>query len=232
MSKVDTLTRAQSSLLSKSETVALERLARWIPQSWTPDHLTAIGVFGAALVLAGYTLANTSAIWIWLANLGLVINWFGDSLDGTIARVRKIERPNYGYYLDQTIDTVSSLFVAVGLGLSPFFRLDIVLLVLVSYHMLSIHSFVRAVVTREHSLDMAGLGTTEFRIAIFVTGLLILVLGAQQHELYGIAFSWCDVLALFAVCLMLVLFACFMINESLTQLARDRAARNSKQPPS
>lgn len=229
MSEENTIERMQGSLFAKSEAVLLERIARVVPQKWQPDHLTAIGVFGAVLVLGGFGLSNVSTHWIWLGLLGLLVNWFGDSLDGTIARVRQIERPNYGYYLDQTIDTVSSLLVAIGIGISPFFRLDVVLLVLVSYHMLSIHAFVRAVVTREHSLDAAGLGTTEFRIGIMLAGLAIILFGAERHETFGIAHTWCDVLALLAAVLMLALFASTVRHEAMQQLTRDMEPRNQKQ---
>ena len=89
----------------------------------TSDILTFIGTFGAIVIGAGYYLSNYNIAFLWLSSLGFFINWYGDSLDGTLARVRKQQRPVYGYYLDHTMDAINELFMFVGAGLSPFFDL-------------------------------------------------------------------------------------------------------------
>lgn len=226
MSTKTRLGRQNQSMIAKSEGILLYRLARSLPEDVTPDKLTALGVLGAGMVFLGYAASGLSDLWIWIAQAGLVLNWFGDSLDGTVARMRKIERPNYGYYLDQTIDTVSSLLIALGLGLSPYFRLDAVLLTLVAYHMLSIHAFVRAVVTQEHNLAVSGFGTTELRIAILLTGFGVFVFGAEPFEVFGLAATWCDLLTLLATAIMLVLFGIAVSREAREQLLRDTDAKN------
>jgi len=77
-----------------------------------------------------------------LANAGLLMHWFGDSLDGTVARYRQAERPRYGFFVDQTIDVVGNLLIALGVGLSPWARLDVALLFLTAFHMISICSLI------------------------------------------------------------------------------------------
>ena len=220
--------RTNGGYLASHERAILETIARFLPQVFTPDRLTAFGVFGAFVTLVGFTLAQFSLQWIWLANFGLFMNWLGDSLDGTVARIRQIERPNYGYYLDQTIDTLSNLMIALGAGLSPFFRLDVALLALAAYHMLSIHAFVRSVLTREQTLDVAGFGPTEMRLGIIVVNFIILYLGTEENAFLGLTYTWCDVVALLTVVVMLVFFAMEVRKEAAVQLALDRGRNSSK----
>ena len=84
----------------------------------TPDILTAIGFFGTLLISISYILTNQTPAFLWLASLGLVINWFGDSLDGTLARFRKIERPRYGFFIDHTTDALGEVLIMVGIAIS------------------------------------------------------------------------------------------------------------------
>jgi hypothetical protein len=84
-----------------------------------PDHLTALGVLAALGVATAYVLSNGDSAWLWAASALLVVHWFGDSLDGTLARVRKSERPTYGYYLDHLVDALATAMIGIGLGLSP-----------------------------------------------------------------------------------------------------------------
>jgi len=88
---------------------------RWI----LPNDLTTLGVLAALGICAAYQLSNGGRAWLWAASLLLVVHWLGDSLDGTLARVRGIQRPRYGYYLDHLVDAVSTAAIGIGLGLSP-----------------------------------------------------------------------------------------------------------------
>lgn len=92
--------RIQTSVLNSTEKKVLVWLAERQPKWMTSDMLTAIGVFGAVVVAVGYALSNYDVSWLWLASLGFAVNWYGDSLDGTLARVRGTQRPVYGFYLD------------------------------------------------------------------------------------------------------------------------------------
>lgn len=213
--------RRQASLLSRYERHVLRWLALRLPFWVTPDRLTAFGVFGSGVCLVGYLASAVSVQWLWLANLGLLLHWFGDSLDGTLARVRRIERPNYGFYLDQTIDVVGNLLIALGVGLSPFVRMDSALFMLTAYHMLSIHSFVLSVVTRRFHLDVMGFGPTEMRLGIILMNLGILYAGAEPFPILGIWITWCDVLVFWAALVMMCVFLILLFREAAVQRARD-----------
>ncbi len=213
--------REQASIFSFYERILLRRIAGSLPLWVTPDRLTGFGVFGAALCLAGYAACTVSSNWLWLANLGLLFHWFGDSLDGTLARVRQIERPNYGFYLDQTIDVIGNLLIAAGIGISPWVRMDSALFMLAAYHMLSIHTFVRSVVTRRFHVDVLGLGPTEMRVAIVMMNLAILTAGAPEFSLLGQFVTWCDVLVVGGAAALMVVFVLEVRKEAHIQLVRD-----------
>lgn len=199
--------RINESLFGHQEARILGFLAARLPAAVKPDHLTAIGVFGAFAVLAGYLLSRQSIGWIWLANAGLVIHWLGDSLDGNLARLRQIERPRYGFYLDQVIDTVGNLAIGIGVGLSPWVRLDGVLLTLVVYQMLTIQVLVRTIIDREFHLAVGRLGPTEMRLGIVAMNLGILLFGAPSLIDHPVKLTWADCLVVAAAVIMLVLFA-------------------------
>lgn len=172
----------------------LHAIARRLPAVVTPDRLTVFGVFGALVVVAGYALSARQTGWLWLANLGLVFHWLGDSLDGTVARIRHIERPRYGFYLDQVIDTLGNLLIAVGVGLSPWIRMDVVLIVLALYQMLSIQVYVRAIVDHEFHLAVGRLGPTEMRLGILALNCIVLLLGEPQAIAALGGGTWADLL--------------------------------------
>src|SRR5205823_7621319 len=96
----------------------LRAVAARLPAVVTPDHLTALGVLGALGVGAAYALSRSSAAWLWAASACFVVQWLGDSLDGTLARVRGAERPRYGYYLDHVVDALSTAVIGVAVALS------------------------------------------------------------------------------------------------------------------
>ena len=213
--------RRQASLLSRYERHVLRWLALRLPYWVTPDRLTAFGVLGSGVCLVGYIASAVSAQWLWLANLGIVLHWLGDSLDGTLARVRRIERPNYGFYLDQTIDVVGNLLIALGVGLSPWVRMDSALFMLTAYHMLSIHSFVLSIVTQRFHVDVMGFGPTEMRLGIILMNLGILYSGAEPFSILGIWITWCDVLVCWAALVMMGVFLILLFREAGVQRARD-----------
>ena len=124
--------RIQTSVLNALEKKALVWLAERQPRWVTSDILTYIGTFGAVVIAVGYILSAWNINFLWLSSLGFVINWYGDSLVGTLARVRKTQRPVYGYYLDHTIDAINEVMIFVGVGLSGLMHLEIALLALVS----------------------------------------------------------------------------------------------------
>ena len=127
--------RIQTSILNKMEKKLLIWLAQRQPAWVTSDFLTFIGVIGAVLFAVGGILAHIDTKFLWLASLGLVINWYGDSLDGTLARVRRTQRPVYGFFIDHTLDALTTCLICLGLGLSPMMRMVLVHLYLrLHYH--------------------------------------------------------------------------------------------------
>ncbi len=122
------LTRVQKNWLAVSERRLLTWLCGMMPASITPDRLTAIGMVGAALVFVGYLGSNLATWWLWIALLGYVVQWFGDSLDGSLARFRGIERPSYGYFLDHSCDGAANLLIVAGIGLSPFVDMTVAMI--------------------------------------------------------------------------------------------------------
>ncbi len=138
------------------------RLPAWV----TPDHLTALGLFGAAVAFFGYGLSRWHPGFLWLATTGLIVNWFGDSLDGTVARSRKIERPRYGFFIDHTTDLFAEVLFAMGLGLSPFVRFEVACVALIAYLLIAVYTFVRTNVFGTLQIAFNGIGPTEVRVGM------------------------------------------------------------------
>lgn len=164
--------RIQTSVLNALEKKVLVWLAQRQPKWVTSDMLTYIGVFGAVVIAAGYILASRNINFLWLSSLGFIINWYGDSLDGTLARVRKTQRPVYGYYLDHTVDAINEVMIFVGVGLSGLMHLEIALLALVMYLLMTINVSINAHLKKEFKLTYASMGPTEFRIIMIIINTL------------------------------------------------------------
>jgi phosphatidylglycerophosphate synthase len=175
------------------ERPVLRWLAAHMPQWVTPDILTAIGVLGSLVVFTGYGLTNLNVNFLWLATLGFVINWFGDSLDGTLARYRKIERHQYGFYIDHTVDAYDEVLVFLGLGISPFVRFDLACLALICYLMLSAIVYIDTCVSGEFKLSYGRLGPTEARMIAIAVNALVYFFGNPTVTLLSISltiFDW------------------------------------------
>jgi archaetidylinositol phosphate synthase len=216
--------RVHHSWLAAGEKRLLVAIATRLPAWVTSDRLTALGVLGAIVVFAGYLLSNGGPGWLWLASLGLLIHWFGDSLDGTLARVRGTERPRYGFFLDQSIDVVGNLLIMAGLGLSPYARLDVALLALTAYHALTIYSLLWNAVTGRHFVSIAGLGPTEVRILLFVQNTAIFLFGAAPGFLGFGPLTWCDGLLLAGFAVMALIFGFSLRLDARRLLDQDDAA--------
>jgi len=146
-----------------------ERMPRWI----SSDHLTMLAL--AAMTLAGvsYPLARLHRGALALAIVGLALNWFGDSLDGTLARVRCQQRPRYGFYVDHIVDCFGVLFLLSGLACSGFMTPLVAMALLVAYFLLSIEIYLATYCLAEFRLSFWGVGPTELRL-VLVAGTLAL----------------------------------------------------------
>lgn len=169
MSDIRDHKRVNDILLGPLERPALKWLAAHMPARATPDMMTTIGVLGAVLTFIAYLLSNLDRNFLWLASLGFVINWFGDSLDGTLARYRHIERPIFGFFLDHTVDGFIEVLIFLGLGLTPHVSFSVASVALVGYLLLSVIVYVRTAVVGEFKISYGKLGPTEIRVlAIFL----------------------------------------------------------------
>jgi archaetidylinositol phosphate synthase len=170
-----TATREKTFLLARPEARVLEWIARRLPARVLPDHLTVLGLLAALGIAAAYVLSNGDGVWLWAASGLLVVHWLGDSLDGTLARVRKIERPKYGYYLDHLVDALATGLIGLGLGLSPWMLLSVGLAIVIAYLVLSINTYLETYVFGTFTLGYGRLGPTEVRLALIVLNTLIAV---------------------------------------------------------
>ena len=201
------------------------RLLNWIcprlPAWTTPDQLTVLALVGAVMVFAGYVGSNENIGWLWLSILGYLLHWFGDSLDGSLARHRSIERPRYGYFIDHSADVFGALLIVGGIGASPFVRLDVSLIALAGYYMLAAHAFLTARVINELRLSQVSAGPTELRLILIVLTLGMYVFGRSEAD--GIPrFSWFDLLVAGVGTLLILLFVTqtLLMARRLGQLDR------------
>ena len=216
--------RVNDSFLSGYERRILLAIAPRLPAWVTPDGMTGFGVFGAVLVLCGGLLANRSMGWLWLSNLGIFIHWLGDSLDGTLARLRRIERPRYGFYLDQVIDTVGNLLIALGVGFCPGMRMELILILLAVYQMLAIQVLVRTIVDGQFNVTVGHMGPTELRLGILLLNLLVLAIGTPAVPGLPIWLHWEDVVLGLSIAGLLALFG-WQMYEHLGRLGREDPGR-------
>lgn len=222
------LVRIHQSPLSGLERVAIAWLVPRLPVWATPDKLTAFGTFGATVTLIGFVASALTPAFLWLANLGLLIHWFGDSLDGNLARHRGIERPRYGYFLDQTIDVLGNFLICFGMGLSPFVDMRVALVALAGYHMISIYVFVRANIAGDFHVTVLNSGPTEMRALLISMNFMIMAFGAPEFVILGVPVTWCDIaVSLFSIGFMIAfLYLIFTYAPTLREADdREREAR-------
>jgi archaetidylinositol phosphate synthase len=191
-----TAPREKAFLLARPEQRLLEAIARRLPAWLLPDHLTAL----ALVATAGFAVAAATGR-LWAAAALLVVHWLGDSLDGTLARVRRAERPRYGYYLDHLADAVSTGLIGLGLGLSAHMHLAVALALVVAYLAASINTYLETQALGRLRLGYGRLGPTEARLALLAClvavglGARVSVLGLTLLDVAGLAVAGGLVLA-------------------------------------
>jgi archaetidylinositol phosphate synthase len=190
--------RDKKFMLAVPEARVLEWMARRLPGWVMPDHLTALGVLAALGIAAAYVLSNGDSGWLWAASGLLVIHWLGDSLDGTLARVRKSERPRYGYYLDHLVDAFATAAIGIGLGLSPHMLLAVGLAIVVVYLILSINTYLETHAFGVFTLGYGRFGPTEARLVLIGANTLLALglVGAGVLDAIGIGLAAAMVIAL------------------------------------
>lgn len=160
--------REMTFLLAGAERQVLQSLAARVPRPIRSNHLTAIGILGAVGAGTAYALTHYNPAWLWVASLMLGVNWLGDSLDGTLARVRGTQRPKYGYYLDHVVDAFSTAVIGLGIGLSPYVNLGLALGLVVVYLALSINVYLESSVFGVFKISYGRIGPTEVRLLLVI----------------------------------------------------------------
>src|SRR5262245_62005323 len=175
--------RSLTSVLAPLEKRTLLWLAGTLPPWVNSDHLTALAL--AAMLLAGvsYWLARVSTTGLLLVVLCLAVNWFGDSLDGTLARVRQHQRPRYGFYVDHVVDAVGAVFLIGGMGMSGYMSPMVALILLVAYLLLLVETFLATYSLGTFTMSYFKVGPTELRILLAIGNMVLLV--HPMAEIFG-----------------------------------------------
>ncbi|MGJ0395039.1 MAG: CDP-alcohol phosphatidyltransferase family protein [Methylocystis sp.] len=222
--------RINESFLAVKERAALLALVRRLPDWATPDHLTAIGLGGAVLTLFSFIACRWSDIFLVGVVFGLFLNWFGDSLDGTLARYRSIERPHYGYFIDHSSDLIAQTLIIVGLGVSPFFTVASSLLVLSLYLLMSSYTYLRVVTESVHRLSYGGMGATEFRILVACWALFAAWFGPSIATAQAYGFAVLDIV-IGGLSTLTFLGFVVVIQKDLMRLQREEREIVASLPP-
>src|SRR3984957_12376369 len=175
-----TATRLQNSFTAATERKALLWLEERIPASINSDHLTLLGFTAMFLAGCSYAVARWTPWGLLLATLFLALYWFGDSLDGTLARVRNRQRPRYGFYVDHMIDSFGALFLMGGLAASGYIDWRIATGLLVAFLLLSIESYLASYTLGVFRLSFAKFGPTEIRILLGIANAVLFFLPAAR----------------------------------------------------
>ena len=216
------LDRIQQNWLAAGERRILNWLCAHMPRAITPDILTATGMIGAVMVFIGYVASNWGVAWLTVSLVGYAVQWFGDSLDGSLARWRRIERPSYGYFIDHSCDGLANLLIVAGIGLSPFVTMDVAMIALAGYLLMSIHAFLSARVVGELRLSYLAAGPTELRLMLIGMTVMMMVLGPDRG-LFG-AISGFDLFvgSIGAILILLFVIQTMMTGRRLAALERRR----------
>lgn len=206
--------RRNTAWVAEMERSALVWLAARLPAAVTPNALTATGMLGALIVVLGYLLAAGWPAMLWLASVGFVLNWFGDSLDGTVARVREIERPHFGFFLDKCTDMLAHALFAVGLGLSTLIRWELAMAGLASFFMVSMLSLIRVGAGSSFDIAYFGIGMTEIRCMFVLLNSAVFFFPPQPIQAFGTSFTYPNLLVVVWIAGHVSVFLVVMIAEA------------------
>jgi len=225
--------RTNDILLGPLERPALQFFARKMPAWVNSDMLTVLGLLGSLLAGVAYTMVGMGEIkgnlWLFVASLGFFINWFGDSLDGTLARYRHHERPNYGFYTDHAIDGITALIIFTAIGLSGIARLDISIFALACWLLLMIQVYLKTHVTGTFEMTSIGVGPTEVRLFVMFLNTVLFFTGIGGYiwtvTIKGIEYGLTigSIIVLSAALLFLGYFIYQVMRTAITLAAQDEA---------
>ena len=205
-------TRLQQSFVAAAEKRALVWLAGRTPRWINSDHLTALGFASQCLAGVCYALARWNRYALLLAIVFLALNWLGDSLDGTLARVRNCQRPRYGFYVDHIVDTFAAFFLMGGLALSGYIHPAIAFGLLIAFLMLSIEAYLATYTLGQFQLSYWKFGPTEIRL-LLAAGNVALLRGPNAHA-FGRTFRLFDVGGVMGIAGMALMFVVSAIQHT------------------
>jgi phosphatidylglycerophosphate synthase len=215
--------REHRSALAGPEKRALIWLAHRMPPWVSSDHLTALGLAASLATGLAYWAARANEIALIGVVVALAVNWFGDSLDGTLARVRNRQRPNYGYYVDHVIDVLGAFFLFGGLAMSGYMTPLMAMGLLVAYLMVSAEVYLATHARGVFTLSAFGVGPTELRILISIGTLYLLY--RPRVELFGAVYNLFDVGGVIAIAGMAVTLLVAAVRNTRALYVAETVAR-------
>jgi phosphatidylglycerophosphate synthase len=212
--------REQTSVLAPLERAALRGLAHRMPARVNSDHLSLLGLVSMFLAGVFYAASGRSPLMLHLVNLCIFLNWFGDSLDGTLARYRDRQRPRYGFYVDHIIDTFGTMFLIFGLAVSGYMTERVAAATLVVFLMLAINSYLAAYTLGIFKISHGKLGPTEIRLVLIMGNLVLL--HSAHTRIFGHRFLLFDVGGVVAIIVMgtMLVFSSLKNTHTLYGLER------------
>ncbi len=219
MNKNENSVRIQTSILNPYEKKALIWIANRLPLWVTSDMLTWFSLLGAVVIAAGYLLTIYSPAWLWLSSLGFFLHWLGDSLDGTIARVRNQSRPLYGFYIDHNMDCITEFFIFGGMGLSAYMHFWMGLLLFVVYLGMEVYVMICAHLKNEFKLTYGIFGPTELRVLMILLNTVWFFAESLREFRLNVAVGPLsgELLSLDLVGVVVFLILCYLYFSSLIQ---------------
>lgn len=214
--------RVLESILAPAERRALHWLAAHMPAGVNSDHLTVLGLVSMIAAGLAYWAANRESWALIAVCVFLVLNWFGDSLDGTLARFRDQQRPRYGFYVDHVIDAVGSLCLLGGLALSGYMHPAIAIGLLLAYNLLAMESYLATYTIGEFRLTHFLFGPTELRVLLIIGNLYLLY--KPMVHIAGQTMRLFDVGGLCGIAGMLLIFTITIVRNT-TKLYREETRR-------
>jgi phosphatidylglycerophosphate synthase len=212
--------REQTSILAPLERAALKALAQRMPPAVNSDHLSLLGLLAMFLAGVFYAASARSPLFLHGVNVCIFLNWFGDSLDGTLARYRDRQRPRYGFYVDHIIDTFGTMFLIFGLALSGYMSERVATAALVVFLMLAINSYLAAYALGIFKISHGIMGPTEIRLLLIIGNLFLL--HSAHTRILGHRFLLFDVAGVVSVVVMgaILIFSSIKNTHTLYELER------------
>lgn len=204
--------REQTSVLAPLERAALRGLARRMPAWVNSDHLSLLGLVSMFLAGVGYALSRKNPLLLHLVNLFIFLNWFGDSLDGTLARYRDRQRPRYGFYVDHIIDTFGSMFLIFGLALSGYMTERVAAATLIVFLMLAINSYLAAYSLGIFKISQWKMGPTELRLLLIMGNIFLIY--RPHARVFGHRYLLYDVCGMIAIVWMAMVLVASSIQNT------------------